>query len=234
MPRLFLVRHAQASFFSARYDALSPLGHRQSAALGAHLAEFGPDFETVFVGPRQRHRETLAAVADAYRARGRAFPEPVRLEELDEHHGAKIMKGRLGDEPGSPELAAGPVEPEDRAQAIKDFFRSYDEIVREWARGLHELEGVETWAGFRARTLAGLDRMCSGPGEAPRIAFTSGGYVSSAAGWLLGLDEDRVIDLSLVVLNTALTEVSWSGRRRRLVSLNTLPHLTDPSMLTPV
>jgi hypothetical protein len=66
------------------------------------------------------------------------------------------------------------------------------------------------------------------------MAFTSGGFVSSAAGWVLGVDDERVIDLSMALRNTSLTEVRWNGRRRRLVSFNTLPHLPDPRAATSV
>ncbi len=234
MPDLFLVRHAQASFFSASYDELSPLGLQQATALGEHWARAGVAFEAVYVGPRRRHRQTAERVAAAYAERGLAFPAVTALAELDEHHGATIIKARLGEDPTNPALATAAVDAADRERAIREFFRAYNEIMREWARGEHGLEGVESWAGFRARTLRGLDLMCAGPGSGPRVAFTSGGFVSSAAGWLLGLDEDRVIDLSLVVRNTSLTEVGWSSKRRRLVAFNALPHCGDASLVTSV
>ena len=234
MADLYLVRHAQASFFSASYDELSPLGLRQAHALGGHWAKQGLKFGAVYVGPRRRHRQTCEQVAAAYRATGMGFPEPLELAGLDEHHGATIIKGALGADASSEALAANAVDAADRERAVKDFFRAYNQIVREWARGAHALEGVESWAQFRARTLRALDAMCQAGAKGPRVAFTSGGFVASAAGWLLGLDEDRVIDLSLVVRNTALTEVGWSARRRRLVSFNALPHLHDPAAVTAV
>jgi broad specificity phosphatase PhoE len=96
------------------------------------------------------------------------------------------------------------------------------------------LPGVESWSEFRARSLRALDLLCAGGNGARAVAFTSGGLVSSATGWLLGLDEDRVIDLSLVLRNTGLTEVGWSAHRRRLVSFNALPHLPGPDGATVV
>ncbi len=234
MPDLFLVRHAQASFFSASYDELSARGLEQADALGRYWAGQRLAFAAVYVGPRRRHRQTCERVGAAYRAAGLAFPEPRELAELDEHHGATIIKGALGEDATSEALAANAVDAADRERAIRDFFRAYNEIVREWARGAHALAGVETWAEFRARTLKALDAMCTGAASGPRVAFTSGGLIASATGWLLGLDEDRVIDLSLVVRNTALSEVGFSTRRRRLVSFNALPHLTDPATVTAV
>ena len=90
-------------------------------------------------------------------------------------------------------------------------------------------------AAYRERGLPwrALDALCVEP-QARVCAFTSGGFVCAATGWLLGLDDDRIVDLSLVLRNTALTEVSYSARRRNLVSFNALPHLADPRFATAV
>ena len=236
MPKLILVRHAQASFFGADYDELSALGRKQAEALGEHWARHGVAFESVFVGPRRRHRQTCECVAKAYRAEGLELPAPRELPELDEHHGPAIIKAALGKDPTTAALApehAAKSDPAARDAAVREFFGHYNNIMREWAQGEHALAGVESWAEFRARTLTALDLLCVG-GSGARVAFTSGGFVSSAVGWLLDLDQDRVIDLSLVLSNTALTEVGWSAKRRRLVSFNALPHLTDPKAVTTV
>lgn len=235
MGQLVLVRHAQASFFGASYDELSPLGHQQARALGDHWAEHGVEFDVAYVGPRRRHRQTLEIVAGAYRDRGLPWPEAREVPELDEHQGLTVIKHRLGDADARGEaMHAGDPGEAQRQQAVRAFFRHYLEIMREWAQGSLVVPGVEPWAEFRARSLRALDLLCSGPAGEQRVAFTSGGTVSSAAGWLLGLDEERVIDLSAVLRNTALTEVRWSARRRGLVSFNALPHLPDPRTATAV
>jgi broad specificity phosphatase PhoE len=233
MGELVLVRHAQASFFGADYDALSPLGREQARALGRHWAAHGARFDAVYVGPRRRHRETLELVAAAYAEHGRPWPAAQPLAELDEHDGVAVLQHALG-RPESERAAMETRDPGDgaREQAIREFFRRYREVMRDWALGALEVPGVEPWAEFRARSLRALDAMCRGPGRA--VAFTSGGLVSSAAGWLLGLDEERVIELSAVLRNTALSEVRYSGARRSLVSFNALPHLPDPSAVTAV
>jgi broad specificity phosphatase PhoE len=232
--RLFLVRHAQASFFGATYDQLSPLGLEQARALGDHWARHGVSFDRVYVGPRRRHRQTLEQVAAAYRDVGLPWPEATELPELDEHHGVSVVNRQLGrsDVEGDA-MHPGEIGEGEREHAVRQFFRQYVEVMRDWARGAIVVEGVESWAEFRARALRALDLLCAEP-QARVCAITSGGFVSAATGWLLGLDEDRVIDLSLVVRNTSLTEASFSGRRRNLVSFNALPHLVDPKYLTVV
>jgi broad specificity phosphatase PhoE len=234
MPQLVLVRHAQASFFGTRYDELSALGREQALALGEHWVRHGVEFESVFVGPKRRHRQTCEIVAGAFAAAGRSLPAAQELAELDEHHGARVMNHALGQAGGAEALHPAAVPEAERERALREFFRAYQRIMREWAEGAHRIDGVEPWEAFRARSLRALDLLCAGSGRGRRVAFTSGGLVSSAAGWLLGLDAARVIDLSTVLRNTGLTEIQCSARRRALVSFNSLPHLPDPRAATAV
>ncbi len=233
MAHLTLVRHGQASFFGADYDELSAVGVAQARALGEHWARHGVRFDLAYVGPRRRHRQTFDAVAMAYREHGQPFPGAAEVAELDEHDGLAVIRHVLR-EAGSVHAQAGVRDPgeADRERVLKEFFRHYVAIMRDWARGAVVVPDVENWSAFRARTLRALELMCVGDGHS--VAFTSGGTVSSAAGWLLGLDDDRVIDLSAVLRNTALTEVFHSGQRRGLVSFNALPHLPDPQTITSV
>ena len=231
MGELVLVRHAQASFFGTDYDTLSPLGREQARALGRHLARSGERFDAVFVGPRRRHRETLMLAAEEAALHGGAWPEPTELELLDEHDGAAVMRHALGAE-GLAETAVEPADPALKARILREFFVTYRRVMGEWARGLHAVPGIESWGEFRTRATRALDALCAAPGRV--LAFSSGGLVSSAAGALLGLDDERVIELSAVLRNTALTEVRYSGARRSLVSFNTLPHIADPASATDV
>jgi broad specificity phosphatase PhoE len=235
MGHLYLVRHAQASFFGASYDDLSPLGREQARTLGAHWAQHAVAFEAVYIGPRRRHRQTCEIVAGVYRDRGLPFPEAREAPELDEHQGLDVIQHRLGRGDAASDAMHPARAPEaDRERVVREFFRHYSTVMREWARGDLQVPGVESWEEFRARSLRALDLLCAASQRGRSVAFTSGGLVSSAAGWLLGLDAERVIDLSIVLRNTALTEVSWSARRRSLVSFNALPHLPDPRAVTSV
>jgi broad specificity phosphatase PhoE len=232
MGHLTLVRHGQASFFGADYDNLSAAGIEQGRILGDHWARHGVRFDVAYVGPRRRHRQTLEAVVEGG---GGVAPwtEVVEVAELDEHEGLKVMRHALtanGSIPGDP--PAGEPDEEERRRLLKTFFRQYLDVMRDWATGALVVPDVEGWAEFRARTLRGLDLMCRGDGRG--VAFTSGGYVSSAAGWLLGLDDARVIELSAVVNNTSLTEVRHWGSRRTLVTFNALPHLPDGRAVTAI
>ena len=63
MGQILLVRHGQASFGAADYDALSPLGFEQSRLLGAALAHRTISVDAVVHGTMRRHRETAETCA---------------------------------------------------------------------------------------------------------------------------------------------------------------------------
>src|SRR5262245_21004338 len=93
MSTLTLVRHAQASFFTDHYDQLSPLGEKQARSLGEYWARRGTEFDEVYTGPRRRHQQTAAAVADAFVHAGLSFPAYVTVPELDEYDLGGILGG---------------------------------------------------------------------------------------------------------------------------------------------
>src|SRR5437016_998836 len=85
MSSLTLIRHAQASFFADQYDQLSAIGEKQSRLLGEFWVRTQPQIDAVFIGPRQRHEQTAAAVATVFQEAALAFPKPAILPELDEY-----------------------------------------------------------------------------------------------------------------------------------------------------
>ncbi len=232
MGQLLLVRHAQASYYGARYDQLSGLGHDQARRLGTLWAAQELKIGRVFVGPRLRHAQTCAEVARSYAERGLPFPEPTPLAGLDEHQGVAVAKAHLGrGDPAADTMPGGggpPGSGADQASAMRELL----EVLRHWARGQVSVDGYESWEDFRARVLLSLDLMCETPAGGHTVAFTSGGFVCAAAGWILGLDSDRVIDLHTVIRNASVTEVGYTGRRRRLVDFNGVPHLQAPGLAT--
>jgi broad specificity phosphatase PhoE len=224
---LLVARHAQASFLADDYDRLSPLGERQARALGEEWARRGVRLAAVWIGPRQRHRQTWEGVAAAYRDGDLPCPQPVPLAILDEHHGQQVMTETL------PRLAerdpslrglidrhrAG--EPE----AGRDYLRLYHQVTRRWIRGELELPaGSEPWHHFRARVREAVRTItdAAGPGQTV-AAFTSGGVAAAVLGLALDLDDDRVLELSWVVRNAACSEFLFSGSRFSLASFNVAP-----------
>ena len=58
MASLYLIRHGQASFGSANYDQLSPLGQRQADVSGRFFADTTLHFAQAVSGDLSRQRET--------------------------------------------------------------------------------------------------------------------------------------------------------------------------------
>jgi len=74
--RVWLIRHAQASFGTANYDALSTRGHEQAARLAAWLVSHPElSFAHICRGSLQRHCETLAAICAAFGKANRTLPD---------------------------------------------------------------------------------------------------------------------------------------------------------------
>ena len=63
MSELVFVRHGQASFGAASYDALSERGFEQVRELARHWLETGESFQAIYSGTLQRQRETAAELA---------------------------------------------------------------------------------------------------------------------------------------------------------------------------
>lgn len=82
MGAIYLVRHGQASFGAADYDALSPRGFEQSTVVGAELLRRNVSFSQARSGTLARQRDTAAT---ALRVLGTDVPvaEDPRWNEYD-------------------------------------------------------------------------------------------------------------------------------------------------------
>ncbi len=235
MSLLLLVRHSQASFDSDDYDQLSARGVEQARRLGAHWARLNLIFDHVYVGPRRRHRQTLDAVAAVYRERGRLWPEPIELPELDEHCGQDVFTRSLPDlmqrDPIIREMKEKLREDSDTAQ--RDYLRLFQKVTQMWVRRELSLPDLEAWHDFLGRVQRGLAKMTEAAGSKKKVAaFTSGGPVAAAMGLALNLDDEKTLELMWLVHNASYTEFLFSRGRFSLMTFNAVPHLTIPQLLT--
>jgi broad specificity phosphatase PhoE len=238
MSRLFMVRHAQASFGGPDYDRLSAVGQEQAGRLGAHWAEQKMAFDAVFVGPRRRHQQTAELVGECLRQRGLPWPELVLLPEVDEYAGLDVF--RLG----LPKLAEREAAFQALAQkhnhqdlpvdARLELLKLFQEVVGRWVRGELPLPGVETWQEFRARARRGLTKLLEAGASGSRdiVVFTSTGPVAAALDLAFGLDDQRLMEASWQVRNTAVSEFLFSAPRFSLSVFNALPHLPPGELVT--
>jgi len=259
MSRLILIRHAQASFSPdpsrafVDYDRLSPLGRRQAEALGEELVAAGVELDRVYVGPAVRQRETAEEVAMAYVRHGRSWPD-VRLHDgLAEHEGATVVRRALAEadhEEDRARLAAAleamvarggrgvatsdPSHGVARGDATRAYLTAFQRITRRWARGeLPDALVGESWGSFRARVGACIRDVLADSGRGATVAaFTSGGPIGSTVASVLGLGDEKALELAWSVQNATLTELLFSEGRVSLKSFNAQPRIGSPELVT--
>lgn len=237
MSRLYLVRHAQASFLQADYDKLSALGETQSRLLGEYWARHRVVFDRVGCGPRVRQIHTASIVADAHREKGLPFPEPVVMDEFDEYQGEAVLAVALPQlvetDASISELHRGFMAATDSAARTRAFQKMFQSIITRWVAGDLTVPGAESWPEFSARVNRGLSRFLAQGRRGEQTAiFCSGGPVSIAVGRALNLSAPDTLRVAWMLRNSSQSEFLYSGERFTLSALNTVPHLDDASLVT--
>ena len=237
MGRLFLVRHAQASFLSQNYDRLSELGVTQARLLGEYWAQSNVVFSRVCTGPALRHQQTTLLVAEAYRKAGRPFPAPVIAEEFNEFQGEAVLSQSL------PHLLANNAKvrelhdamqcPRNDAAKRTNFQRLFETVISMWVNGEIAPPEVESWQEFCERVNRGLSALLAKSQKAETGAiFTSGGPVGVAVQRALHLSAPDALRVAWMPRNCSFSEFLFSGDRFTLSSFNAFPHLDEEGLLT--
>ncbi len=233
------IRHGKASAFasSTDYDELSPPGIEQSEKLGEWLAQRGLSVDAVFVGPRKRHAQTLAAAVRVLTSHGIGLPEATPLPELDEHDGMSLLLKLLPELAGQDPALGAIVQASARGDrpSLEELLAAFKHVTRRWALGEVGHEEVESWPAFRARVGRAMSKIASLGRGKTALVFTSAGTVASATAEALGVrDEPRVLDLSWSLYNASVTELDFTGERWGLRTFNGTPHLVDKRLVTSV
>jgi broad specificity phosphatase PhoE len=235
MGQVVVVRHGQASMGAANYDRLSDLGRRQAEALGEYWGRTRIDFDAVFSGPAQRHLGTEAAVREGVHAVGIPWPEPIIVPQLDEHDGFALVTKALPLLQSHPEI--GPLARQltqardtDRNTA---FQRVFEALMHRWLAGELEADGVEPFAAFRERVLAGLERVVAASRDGRRVVvFSSVGPIAVMLARVLDLPPTRAFETAWRLRNAGITSFVHGRGRFTLDGFNATPHLLDPDTVT--
>ncbi len=232
MSHIYLIRHAQASYLSANYDLLSPLGEQQAATLGQFLQQSNVHFDQVFVGPLVRQQQTQQLVEQAFLQNQQPFATPVVLPELAEHFGPGALKHLkpllLTRDPQVKQW-------DDEMLADPDLKRRnslliFEHFMHQWIAGqITDADHLyEPWAAFRERIRRALSIILANVEKGSTVGiFTSGGVVSAVMAEALNLaDEAPVAHLNYAVRNTSMTQFRFSKNTLSLLSFNEIPHLS--------
>ena len=223
MSELVFVRHGQASFGAASYDALSERGFEQVRELAKHWLETGESFQAIYSGTLQRQRETATELASVVKDQ----VAPKRMESLNEYHGDPLIHIYLRDHAER----EGVTLPD--AWPIKDnkIFQSVLEAASAcWIRD--ELKpqdcdkGFEYWGDFKRRVFEAVEQiMAANTGGRKVLVSTSGGVIATALQRVLGFSDQQAIATNWMVHNSSVTRVRYGGGRVSLLQFNSMPHL---------
>lgn len=225
MGTLYLVRHGQASFGADDYDVLSPLGHRQSVRLGEYFKARGLRFEAALSGTLNRQRQTLAGICEGLGvalepgapapalADGGALPHRL-WPGLNEYDSAALIAA----------VHPHPLARPDTPELYRHHFRLLKDGLAQWITGAASPQGMPDHAGFVAGVTGALDHVRAHH-QGAVLLVSSGGPIATAVGHVLGTRPEAMVELNLAIRNCSVTEFTFSPRRHRLVSFNTLPHL---------
>lgn len=205
MGSLYLVRHGQASFGEADYDALSKLGEEQARVLGQTLARSGLRFDRVLQGTMKRHSETarlcLAEMSDV-----RTVETAPWLNEFD--HQA-ILCGLHPDFADPHHVRAFLKKHPEPAKA---FHKEFEKAMQRWMHGGYDAEYPESYAGFKQRCREGVQKLLSQAGADETILlFTSGGPIACLMQLALELSDTMMLRLNGAIVNASITRLPFKG-----------------------
>lgn len=223
MGQILLVRHAQASFGSTDYDRLSDLGMEQARLLGRWIADRGRRIDLAVTGSLRRHRETarecVAALPPALQPAEGPRPEA----DFDEYDADEIV-ARHRPELTDPESLCRTMVEDGRPR--RAFHVLFAAAMTRWMEGDHDAEYRESWAGFRYRCTAALDRLIAAAGPSRTIlVFTSGGPIAAICQHLLELPDRSALNLNLSLVNGGVTAVLYRPGRKSVSYLNNFAYL---------
>lgn len=227
MTEIILIRHGQASFGAANYDALSDLGRAQARALGGHFARLGLRPSRLICGTLSRQVDTAAELRAGMIDAGAdwaetAWPETETHAGLNEYDAESMAEAwwKAGERP----------HPSDR----KAHFRGLMQALAAWQAA--EIDPVESWAQFSARiadamALAAARRAGegadagAGADSGPVFVATSGGVIGEIIRSALAAPDATWIKVHMQVKNAGYSRLIAGRQGLSVASFNETPHL---------
>ena len=214
MPLLLIVRHGQASFGAADYDALSALGVRQAQRTAAALQAAGIPVARVISGSLRRQRDTASAIARAY---GLTASVDAGWDEYDAdpilvEHSPSAQRLEHPSDPG-----AAPSSP-------RAFQAVLETALEGWIAAGEDSPAPETWPAFSGRVTAALAAAgASGPGTT--VVCSSGGSIAAVCVALAGREPRGFVAFNRVCVNCGISRIVVGRGGTNLLSFNEHQHL---------
>ena len=230
MAAIYLIRHGQASFGQANYDALSATGKRQSEVTGEGLAKRGVLFDRIIHGGLVRHQET-ADHCVAGMGYASAAPRYQIDERFSEYNHQEVIARHRPELECHQSMAQYLAQQQSPRKAFQSLFA---EAIQRWISGDYDHEYAESWRGFQQRCADGLQDLIQDQEHRHIAIFTSGGPISITVQNLLGLSNEQAIQLSWAIVNGSVTKLLFKNGHVSLSYFNDYGFLeqTDPELVT--
>lgn len=227
MGAVYLIRHGQASFGSANYDQLSPVGRQQADYFGRYLANKGLGIDYWFSGTLERQKDTLHLARTAF---ADVVGVPIDdLTPLQRHAGfnefdfaevtATILPLLDKDDP---DVSAFVNAKEDRLQFYQPVF---EKVIERWLTQNY-WEGIESWPQFSARVVQAFEQAIDYAGTGKNsVIVSSGGPISALVSMALSLTPAAAISLNWTIANTSMSKIFYMGKRRSVGYFNNYSYL---------
>jgi broad specificity phosphatase PhoE len=225
LPTILLIRHAQGSFGTSDYDALSEVGRRQAVALGEALQARQVEPDRVLRSSLRRVRDTMQLCQIAS---GSVVTVDPRLDEYDHadlfgNYAPQAVPAWQGGREAAKIISSGEL------QAL------LDQALWRWVDDAEDSPCKESWPEFRARALGALSDLTASLGRGEQaLVFTSAGITAAICAHLLRGSADAFVALNRAAVNTGITKLGHGRAGTNLISFNGHSHLegTDPTLLT--
>ena len=215
MGQIYLVRHGQASLGADNYDQLSPLGTLQSARLGAYFKESAIFFEAAYVGTLVRQQHTLTELVRGLGVENLFITSQPALNEYDS---AAVIKSVC--EQDIPKAST--------REGYKAYFKLLRVGLLSWMQGKTKPVGMPSFKEFESNLINTLNHIeTHHTGNV--LVVSSGGPISTLISHLLDTSDSGRVELNLQLRNTCVSELQYTKNRARVISFNSLNHLSLPT-----
>lgn len=217
MPRLYLIRHGQASFGHANYDQLSATGKKQSSLISGHFQESVLKDAVFYSGSMERHKETLQlAVGENTNT---IFLEG--LNEFDHRNVLAVYEPAFAQAESMAQFIMSQPNPR------KAFQAHFEKAMHQWM--LEENDAyTENFKVFQQRVHSALKNIQSVAYEHSQkeiLAFTSGGFIASAVQHILGCSPEKMLELNWRIANASVSTLQFNEKQFSLLYFNNYSHL---------
>lgn len=209
MATIYVVRHGQASFGSADYDRLSPLGVRQAECVGEYFSAQGIHFDSAYCGSLRRQRHTAEAVLAAQPA-AVSLTEEARFDEVrnDEHIEHLLPIVLEGNAPLQAIVDRG-------LKSSRDYQKVIDAVFNFWVSEACTVSQIQSWSEYSRGVRDALHELIQREGGGRTVAvFTSGGTIATLVAAVLGLESRHVYRFYEPVFNCSITQLIYSSDGR--------------------